>query len=96
MGVQLLNLVKLRKRKKSLPILTMKKIKERGYVTVSIDNNSTGYFIYRGQTMGFEYELLKRFTDKHGLELRIDVLKQSGRRIQQAQSGGKLIFWPIT
>ncbi|NNE56171.1 MAG: transporter substrate-binding domain-containing protein, partial [Flavobacteriales bacterium] len=50
-------------------------IKERGYITVSMDNNSTGYFIYRGKTMGYEYELLKRFTDEHDLELRIDVTK---------------------
>ena len=50
-------------------------IQERGYITVSIDNNSTGYFIYRGKTMGYEYELLKRFTDEHNLELRINVTK---------------------
>ncbi len=51
------------------------KIKERGYLSVSMDNNSTGYFIYRGKTMGYEYELLKRFADEHKLELRIEVTK---------------------
>jgi len=51
------------------------KIKKRGYIIVSMDNNSTGYFLYRGRTMGFEYELLKRFADEHDLELRIDVTK---------------------
>lgn len=49
------------------------KIKKRGYIIVSMDNSSTGYFVYKGKTMGYEYELLNRFTKKHGLELRIDV-----------------------
>lgn len=55
--------------------IDLDKIKKRGYLTVSMDNNSTGYFIYRGKTMGYEYELLKRFADEHKLELRIDVTK---------------------
>ena len=49
------------------------KIKERGYITVSMDNSSTGYFLYRGKTMGYEYELLNRFTRAHDIELRIDL-----------------------
>ena len=53
----------------------LEKIRERGYIIVSMDNNSTGYFIYRGRTMGYEYELLKRFADAQDLELRIDVTK---------------------
>lgn len=62
-------------KKEFIADLDLEAIKERGYITVSMDNNSTGYFIYRGRTMGFEYELLKRFTDEHDLELRIDVTK---------------------
>jgi membrane-bound lytic murein transglycosylase F len=31
--------------------------------------NSTGYFIYRGETMGYEYELLSRFAKSAGLKL---------------------------
>ena len=53
----------------------LEKIKQRGYLVVSMDNNTTGYFIYRGRTMGYEYELLKRFADEQDLELRIDVTK---------------------
>ena len=51
------------------------KIRERGYIIVSMDNNSTGYFLYRGRTMGYEYELLKRYADEQELELHIDVTK---------------------
>ena len=53
----------------------LEKIKARGYIIVSMDNNSTGYFLYRGRTMGYEYELLKSFADAQGLELRIDITK---------------------
>lgn len=62
-------------------------IKERGYITVSMDNNSTGYFIYRGRTMGYEYELLKRFTDEHGLELRIDITKSLSEAFDKLNRG---------
>jgi membrane-bound lytic murein transglycosylase F len=55
--------------------IDLPQIQKRGYLTVSMDNNSTGYFLYRGKIMGFEYELLKRFADEQGLELRIDVTK---------------------
>lgn len=55
--------------------IDFEQIKERGHLNVSMDNNSTGYFIYKGKTMGYEYELLKRFANEHGLELRIEVTK---------------------
>ena len=36
--------------------------------------NSTGYFIYRGAEMGYEYDLLKEFAKDHNLELKIIVV----------------------
>ena len=49
------------------------KIQERGYLTAIMDNSSTGMFQYRGQTMGYEYELLKMFADSMGVGLRITI-----------------------
>ena len=33
--------------------------------------NSTNYFIYKGEPMGFNYELLKSFSDNIGIDLEI-------------------------
>ena len=46
-------------------------IKKRGRLIAVTDFNSTNYFIYKGEPMGFHYELLKGFTDHLGVDLEI-------------------------
>ncbi|XOV91706.1 MAG: transglycosylase SLT domain-containing protein [Bacteroidota bacterium] len=48
-------------------------IRKDGKLKVLTIYSSTSYFLYRGQTMGFEYELLKRFADYLDLELEIKI-----------------------
>lgn len=48
-------------------------IKRRGYIRVAVDNSSTSYYIYRGRRMGYEFELLRKFSRELGVELRISV-----------------------
>lgn len=48
-------------------------IRERGTLDVLAIYNSTSYFLYRGEPMGFEYELLKRMAESMDLELRIKI-----------------------
>ena len=38
-----------------------------------VDYNSTNYFIYRGRTMGFQYELLQHLASDMGLKLEISI-----------------------
>jgi membrane-bound lytic murein transglycosylase F len=52
---------------------TLEKIKSEGKLTALATYSSTSYFLYRGQPMGFEYELLKRFADHLGVDLEIIV-----------------------
>lgn len=52
---------------------TLHKIKKEGKLTALTTYSGTSYFLYRGQPMGFEYELLKRFADHLGVELEIVV-----------------------
>ncbi len=46
-------------------------IRERGKLIAVTDFNSTSYFIYKGEPMGFHYELLKSFSDHIGIDLEI-------------------------
>jgi len=47
------------------------KIQERGYLTAVVDNSATSYFIYKGQPMGYEYEMLNWLADDLNVELKI-------------------------
>lgn len=49
--------------------------------------NSTGYFIFRGETMGYEYELLTRFAKDHALKLVPVVVRDSATLIERLNRG---------
>ena len=46
-------------------------IKERGKLVAVTDYNSTNYFIYNGEPMGFHFELLEAFASNIGVKLEI-------------------------
>ncbi len=48
-------------------------IEERRVLRVLLRNNAASYFVYRGELMGFEYELAREFADYHGLRLELVV-----------------------
>lgn len=63
-------------------------IKERGYFTAIVDNSSTGMFLYRGEPMGYEYELLTLFAQSIGIEIRFDItpsLEDGFRKLNTGQ-----------
>lgn len=43
-------------------------------LTALVTSNSTSYFLYRGEPMGYEYEMLRAFAEANDLELRVRVL----------------------
>jgi peptidoglycan lytic transglycosylase F len=49
------------------------KIKKRGALIAVVDNSSTSYFIYKGKRMGYEFDLLKRFAEDLGVDLKIKI-----------------------
>lgn len=59
---------------KELVEVDLDSIAVRGTLRVLLDYNSTNYFVYRGEPMGFEYDLLKRFAQKQGLLLEIVIV----------------------
>jgi membrane-bound lytic murein transglycosylase F len=48
-------------------------IQKRGVLRVLTRNSGTTYFIWRGELLGFEYDLARRFAERHGLRLEMVV-----------------------
>ncbi|MEZ5083183.1 MAG: transporter substrate-binding domain-containing protein [Bacteroidales bacterium] len=60
--------------KKEQHDLVLEKILKTGKLVASTDYNSTNYFVYRGEPMGYQYELLKSFSDYLGVKLDIKII----------------------
>src|SRR5687768_7433607 len=72
-------------------------IVKRGYITALVDNNSVSYFIYKGQPMGYEYELLNHFAKQLKVDLKIKVTSGIDRAMDQVNKGeGDVIAFPLT
>jgi len=65
----------------SVEIFTQKEIR------VAIENNSSSYFIFRGAPMGYHYELLHRFAQKHGLTAQYITCKTPHEALEMLQNG---------
>ena len=52
---------------------SIEKIKKRGKLIAVMDFNSTNYFIYRGEPMGYQYELLQLLAEQLGVKLEVKV-----------------------
>ncbi len=62
-------------------------ILKEGKLTVSTTYSGTSYFLYKGQAMGFEYELLQRFAEYLGVKLEIVIAKNVDNLIPNLNSG---------
>lgn len=60
-----------RNKKNNYVSFDLDSIKKRGRLIAVTDYNSTNYFIYKGEPMGFHYELLKSFSDHIGVDVEI-------------------------
>ena len=67
--------------------IDLEQIKERGKLTAILNNSSTSYFIYRGQPMGYEYELLTRLAESLGVQLAIKVTNSMEEAYQMLEHG---------
>ena len=62
-------------------------ILKEGKLRVSTTYSSTSYFLYRGETLGFEYEMLSRFAEYLGVELEIVVATDIDSLIPNLNAG---------
>ncbi len=67
--------------------LDLNEIRQRGKLVAVTDFNSTNYFIYKGQPMGFHYELLKSFSEYVGLNIEIIPQNDLRKSIEMLNSG---------
>jgi len=62
-------------------------IRKRGKLVAITDLNSTNYFIYKGEPMGFTYDLLKSFSDNIGIDLEIIAENHPEQAFRMLKSG---------
>jgi membrane-bound lytic murein transglycosylase F len=77
--------------------LTVEKIKKRGKLIAITGFNAYSYFIYKGRTMGYEYELLKRLGERLNVDIEIVVSKDIQEMFDLLEKGtGDLIAYNLT
>ena len=75
----------------------LQKIKERGRLIAITGYNAISYFIYKGRTMGFEYELVKKLGDHLGVDVEFIVEKDLNKMFELLDSAkGDLIAYNLT
>lgn len=80
-------------------IRDLPQLKDSGRLVILTLYSSTSYFIYRGQEMGFQYELAQQFAESQGLELEVKVARNVEELEKRLLTGeGDLIAYnlPIT
>lgn len=72
-------------------------IKARGVLKVIIENSSTSYFIYKGQPMGYDYELLQRYAEHVGVRLQFIVTQDLEEGFKKLNRGeGDILAYNLT
>tara|TARA_B100000508_G_scaffold141091_1_gene146318 strand:+ start:47861 stop:49321 length:1461 start_codon:yes stop_codon:yes gene_type:complete len=65
----------------------LKEILAQNKLTVLAENSANSYFIYRGQKMGLEYEILKEFARSLGVKLEVKIVKNLDNIINELNDG---------
>lgn len=75
----------------------LQEIKERGKLRAITTYSGTTFFLYRGRTMGFEYELLTRLADYLEVELEVVIARNEDELMEMLLAGeGDLIAYGYT
>jgi membrane-bound lytic murein transglycosylase F len=71
----------------TVPPRDLDKILAEGKIRAVTNVNQTSYFIYKGEPMGFHFELLKKFADQQELELEIIPSNDIDEALEYLQTG---------
>ncbi|WP_192347736.1 transporter substrate-binding domain-containing protein [Algoriphagus sp. Y33] len=73
--------------RKEAYLLDLQGIQNRGFIRAAVDNNSTGYYIYRGRRMGYEYELLRDLAKRLNVQLHLVMVSDIDRAFEYLNDG---------
>ncbi len=62
-------------------------IKKRGFIRILLRNNASSYFFWKGQLMGFEYEMAKAYADHLGVKLSVIVPPENSQMLAWIKEG---------
>ena len=72
------------------------RIRQKDTLTVLTLNTSTSYFIYRDQPMGYHYDMIRDFCDKHNLQLNVKLAQNSSALVKMLLRGdGDVIAYGV-
>lgn len=94
---QFLTETRILQEKNKIDISDFEGIKQRKTLRMLTRNNPASYFLWKGELMGFEYELVKRFSEKHKLRLEVVVVPPEENLIEWLMAGrGDLVASAMT
>ncbi len=62
-------------------------IQKKGVLRVITSNNPASYFMWRGELMGFDYELIRHFAKQHHLRVSVKVKESPSAMFEALQAG---------
>ena len=65
----------------------LSEIRRHGVLRVITRNNAATYFLWRGEQMGFEYELLREFAKRNGLHVEVVIAPQHASLFEMLERG---------
>lgn len=80
-----------------LPGDDLEQIKERGTLVVLTENSSISFYLYKGQGMGYDYELISAFAKDHDLKVEVHLINDLNDMFELLQNGeGDVIACNLT
>jgi len=76
-----------KQQEKVTPIDVVQQIKERDTLTILTLYSSTSYFLYRGQEMGYQYELGNQFANSLGVKVKVKTAQSVEELVSRLNAG---------
>ena len=86
------NTCKEKEKESFVNLSAIEKIKKRGKLIAVMDFNSTNYFIYRGEPMGYQYELLQLLAKHLDVKLEVKLENDVDSEDYRLSEAGELLF----